>query len=203
MRKIKEAEVRYQKAQAEYEEARRKRDAAFTAFQQSDEKRRAQFEQENAEVRELQLGLGAGKHAAVLSYFQAVIDGSLNGEPDAVSAELGYSPDSKHLVADIELPDYSIIPEQTGFRYVKSADRVDPMLRPAAKRKALYLHLICQIALKCLDTVFRSGAPAAVVDCLTVNCMLETVDPATGQKAIVHLTEREQDVGYGQPPDHG
>lgn len=62
----------------------------------------------------------------MLSYFQAVIDGSLKGEPDAVSAELGYSLDSKHLVVDLELPDWSTIPEQISFKYVKSADRIDP-----------------------------------------------------------------------------
>ena len=76
------------------------------------------LEQENDALRKLRLGLGVGEHAAVLSYFQAVIDGSLKGEPDAVSAELGYSPDSKHLVVDLELSGLSTIPQEIGFKYV-------------------------------------------------------------------------------------
>ena len=156
-RKVEDAELRHQQAQAQYDAARLERHRNFAEFQEAEEKRRTQLEQENAAIREFQIGLKGGKHAPVLSYFQEVIDGSLKGEPDAVSAELGYSPDSKHLVVDLELPDLRTIPEEIGYKYVKTADRIDPVPRPAAKRKELYSHLICQIALKCLDTVFRSG----------------------------------------------
>jgi restriction system protein len=185
--KVREVELQHQKAQAKYEAARRRRDVAFAEFEEAEEKRKAQLEQENSAVRELQIGLEAGEHAPVLSYFQAVIDGSLKGEPDAISVELGYSPDSKHLIVDLELPDLSTIPEEIAFKYVKLGDRIDPVPRPAPKRKALYSHLICQVALKCVDTVFRSGAPANVLDGLTVNGMLDTIDPATGQRVRVCL----------------
>lgn len=185
--KVKNAELWHQQAQAEYELARLRRDGALAEFRKSEEKRKTQIEQENETIREFQLGLEEGQHEPVLSYFQEVIDGSLKGEPDAVSAELGYSPDSKHLVVDLELPDLYTIPEEIGYKYVKAADRVDPIPRPAAKRKDLYSHLICQVALKCVDTVFRSGAPAGVVDCLTVNGMLDTIDPATGRDVRVCL----------------
>ena len=186
-KKVDQAELRHQKALMAFQEARQKRDRAFAAFQEEQERQKALLEQQNASVRKLQLGLEEGEHASVLSYFQEVIDHSLNGEPDAVSAELGYSQDSKHLVVDLNLPDLTAIPEEIGFKYVKSADRIDPVPRPAAKSKALYSHLICQVALKCIDTVFRSGAPAGVVDCLTVNGMLDTLDPATGQNIRVCL----------------
>ena len=77
---------------------------------------------------------------------------------------------------DLELPELSAVPEETGFRYVKSTDRIDRIIRPPAKRKALYGDLLCQIALKCIDTVFR-GAPDGAVECLTLNGMLDTIDP--------------------------
>ena len=186
-RKVEDAERRHQQARAQYDAARLERHRNFAEFQEAEEKRRTQLEQENAVIREFQIGLKACKHAPVLSYFQEVIDGSLKGEPDAVSAELGYSPDSKHLVVDLELPDLRAIPEEIGYKYVKTADRIDPVHRPASKRKELYSHLICQIALKCLDTVFRSGAPTGVVDCLTVNGMLDTIDLATGRDTRVCL----------------
>ncbi len=184
---LKDSERRFEASRAAHEELQRKHAAALAAFEAGEEERKSEVERENATVHELQRGLGAAEHTAVLSYFRAVIGGSLQGEPDAVSAELGYSPNSKHLVIDLELPDLSAVPEESGYKYVKTADRIDPVPRPAAKRKALYGHLICQVALKCIDTVFRGGAPSGVVDCLTVNGMLDTVDPATGQDVRVCL----------------
>jgi hypothetical protein len=35
-----------------------------------------------------------------------------------------------------------------------------------------------QVALKCVDAIFR-GSPAGVVECLTLNGMLDTIDPST------------------------
>ena len=75
-----------------------------------------------------QRGLESNEHAAIVGYFKLIIDQSLEGEPDAISAEVGYGPDSRHLVVDLELPELSAVPEETGFRYVKSTDRIDLML---------------------------------------------------------------------------
>jgi restriction system protein len=142
----------------------------------------------------------------VVSYFKLVLDGSLAGEPDAVSAEVGYSPGSKHMVVELELPEFSTVPEETGFRYVKSGDRIEPVARPLPKRRALYSHLLSQVALKFVDTVFRASPPG-IVDCLTLNGMLDTVDPATGQQVRVCLlsvrvtedTFRTLNLGQVQP----
>jgi len=109
-------------------------------------------------VRELQRGLEAKEHSAVVGYFKLVIERSLNGEPNAVSAEVGYAPDSWHLVVDLELPELSVVPEVMGFRYVKSPDRIDPIIRPAGKRKALYANLLCQVALKCRNAAHHCQA---------------------------------------------
>jgi hypothetical protein len=102
----------------------------------------------------------------------------LSGDPDALSAEVGYSKDSRHLVVDLELPEISAVPEESGFRYIKSGDRIDMLPRPTVKRKALYASLLYQVALKCVDAIFR-GSPAGVVECLTLNGMLDTIDPST------------------------
>lgn len=185
--KIDTAELRHQEAEAEFQQNLQRRDKAASEFRDSERKRKEQIDRENAHVRDLIDNLAAGERSSVLSYFREVISRSLKGEPDAISAEIGYSPDSRHLVIDLELPDVSTIPDEVRFKYVKSADRIDPVPRPATKRKALYSNLICQIALKCMDTVFRSGAPIRVVECVTINGMLDTVDPATGQNVRVCL----------------
>ena len=163
-------------------------------------------ERRDAAVQEAHRRLDAGEHAGVVGYFKLVLESSLAGDPDALSAEVGYSPDSKHMVVDLELPEFSVVPEEAAFRYVKSGDRVEPVARPLAKRKAVYSHLLSQVVLKCVDTVFRASPPA-VLDCLTLNGMLDAVDPATGRQVRVCLlsvrvtedTFRAINLGQVQP----
>jgi restriction system protein len=181
-----EANRRFDEAEASYRKHLQARATAIAAFEADESTRKSEVDRLNASVRELQKGLEAKEHSAVVGYFKLVIERSLNGEPNAVSAEVGYAPDSRHLVVDLELPELSVVPEEMGFRYVKSPDRIDPIIRPAGKRKALYANLLCQVALKCTDTVFRGDLTNAV-ECLTLNGMLDTIDPATGQNIRVCL----------------
>ena len=180
-RRVMEADRRFDAAYAAYKERLHERAEAFSQFEATENTRREEIDQHNATVLAWQRSLEANEHAAVVGYFKLIINRSLEGEPDAISAEVGYGPDSRHLVVDLELPELSAVPEETGFRYVKSTDRIDRIIRPPARRKALYGNLLSQVALKCIDTVFR-GAPNSAVECLTLNGMLDTIDPSTGQQ---------------------
>jgi restriction system protein len=186
-RKRKEtARTRFEAADAVYQKRRRDRSAALKQFDAAESERRAEHDLRNGAVDEFYCKLTALDHASVVAHFKLVLERSLVGDPDAFSAEVGYSPDSRHLVVDLELPEISAVPEESAFRYVKVGDRIDPVLRPPAKRKALYANLLYQVALKCVDAVFR-GSPVGVVDCLTLNGMLDTIDPSTGQRVRVCL----------------
>jgi restriction system protein len=185
-RKTELAETQFASAHETYMASRRADDRALQAFQDRETERKSAYDAENEKVLSFQRSLAAAEHAAVLRYFKLVLDRSIRGEPDAISAEIGYSKDSKHLVVDLELPEFSVIPEEIGFKYIKTNDRIDPVVRPLAKRKLLYSNLISQITLKCVDTIFRSDT-AGVVECLTLNGMLDTIDPATGQQVRVCL----------------
>jgi len=185
-RRLLEANHRFDEADAAYNARLRARAAAFAAFEAAEGARKSEIDRHNDSVRELERRLEAQEHAAIVGYFKIVLDRSLAGEPNAVSAEAGYAAESRHLVVDLELPEFSVVPEETGFRYVKSADRIDPIIRPEARRKALYANLLCQVALKGIDTVFR-GDHAGAVECLTLNGMLDTIDPARGQNVRVCL----------------
>jgi restriction system protein len=180
-RRVLDAARRFDEADTTYRKRLQARAVALEAFEAEEATRKAEVESHNASVMELQRGLNDAEYSAVVNYYGLVISRSLEGEPDAVSADVGYSPDSRHLVVELELPDPPVVPEETSFRYNRAADRVEPIVRPMAKRKVLYTHLISQIALKCIDTVYRGG-PIGAVACLTLNGMLDTVDPATGQK---------------------
>lgn len=197
---------RFEAAEAEYKSSRQEQAAAFGTFETEEDARQVALERENADVREAQEALEACQHAAVISYSHLLFGKNLAGEPDAVSAEIGYSPDSRHLVVDLELPELSVVPQEASFRYVKSGDKIEPVSRPIAKRKALYAYLLSQVALKSIDIVFR-GFPEGVVECLTLNGMLDTIDPATGQQVRVCLlsvrvtadTFRTLNLGQVQP----
>ena len=184
--RVTEADRRFDAAYAAYNQRLNERAEAISQFEAKENARREEIARHNGTVLAWQSGLEANEHAAVVGYFKLIINRSLEGEPDAVSAEVGYGPESRHLVVDLELPELSAVPEETGFRYVKSTDRIDRIIRPPAKRKALYSYLLSQVALKCIDTVFR-GTPNSAVECLTLNGMLDTIDPAIGQQIRVCL----------------
>ena len=185
-RRVKENQRKFADDQAAYEDERKSRIRAKIAFQIRESTRQAEVIRHNQEVEQSEHAFRAGEHDATVKYFQCALDESLAGEPDAESATIGYSADSRHLVVDLELPEFTAIPEETGFRYVKASDRIDPIARPVAKRKTLYARLVNLVSLKCIDTVFRAD-PKQTVDCLTVNGMLDAVDPATGQDVRVCL----------------
>ena len=186
VRQLDAASARFDAAQSAYEANRKARAAALAELEKSEQARRADLERTNDKIREIHRGLAAAEHGGIVAYLKLVLERSLMGEPDAIAAEVGYSAESRHLVVDLELPELAVVPEEASFKYIKSADRIDTVPRPMAKRKSLYSSLISQITLKCVDTVFRS-APLGVVDCLTVNSMLDAIDPATGQQVRVCL----------------
>ena len=185
-RRLEVADKKYGAAHDEYESIRELHLKALTQFKESEEARRSEVLQSNEKVAQMKAGLDAAEHGSVVSCFKLVFESHLRGEPDALAAEIGYSPESRHLVVDLELPDLSVVPEEASFKYVKSTDRIETAMRPDTKRKAMYGNLISQITLKCVDTVYRTGLDN-VVDCLTVNSMLDAVDPATGQQIRVCL----------------
>jgi restriction system protein len=157
------------------------------AFLQAQEIRRGEVDSHNAQLAAIAQGYADNEHEAVVWYHKNLIDRGLSEEWDATSAEVGYSPESKQIVVDLELPPLSCIPEEASYKYVKSTDRIETSVRPASKRKSLYSHLISQVALKCIDTVFRGSRAYPTAETLVLNGMLDAIDPQTGQDVRVCL----------------
>jgi restriction system protein len=175
-----EARAQFETAKTQHRRRLEKRDLAIAAHEAAELKKKRAVEAHNEGIDAIEAGLGNNDHKAIVEFYGLLLSTSLTSEFDAVAADVGYSPDSRHLVVDLELPPLEVVPENTGYRYVKSGDRIDPQARTAAKRGALYASLVNQVVLKCVDTVFRGGPD--ILDCLSVNGMLETIDPATGQQ---------------------
>ena len=185
-KQVEECERRLLADRAAYDAEQKARDRALAEFQTAEAARKVAIIEHNQQVEAFETAVLAGEHDEVVGYFQLVLDSSLKGEPDAESAAVGYSTDSRHLVIDLELPEITSVPEEASFKFIKASDRIDAVVRPPAKRKAQYAHLINLVSLKCVDTVFRAD-PAQLVDCLTLNGMLDAIDPATGQDVRVCL----------------
>ena len=186
LKKEKEASARFEAADAAYRKKREDRLVALTQFEALENERREEHDRKSNAIAEHYDKVKALDHGSVVAHFKLVLEKSLLGDPDAFAAEVGYSPDSRHLVVDLELPEPSAVPEESGFRYLKASDRIETLPRAPAKRKALYSNLLYQVALKCIDAIFR-GSPGGVVDCLTLNGMLDTIDLSTGQQVRVCL----------------
>ena len=172
--------------QIAHEQHTTERQSAYNQYLSAQDAKRVSINEYNAEILASHSRLLEGSYQEVVDFFSELFRRSLNGEPDALSAECGYSPESKHLVIDLDLPEISVIPDENLFKYIKSTDMITATARPQNKRHAAYSNLLCQIVLKAVDTVFR-GSSNDIVACLTVNGMLETIDPATGQNIRVCL----------------
>ena len=179
--RLKASKEKYDLAIVAHQQKLKEQEMQVEAFRRREAERKSEIERHNLGVDTLEKRLSQGDHSTVISVYQTLLEESLESEIDALSAEVGFAPDSRHLVVDLELPEISVIPEEQAFRYTKSTDTISSTPRPPLKRKALYANLLCQIALKAIASVYRVS-PVGPIDCLTLNGMIDALDPSTGQQ---------------------
>ena len=113
----------------------------------------------------------AVQKALATSVFPEGLDGSCAAQ---------YVPESGELWVEYELPRQQVVPEVTGYRYVKTKDLIQPEPRKDAEIKKLYEKLIAQVALRTLAEVF-DVAPATLVRGIVFNGYVSAKDKATGK----------------------
>ncbi|MGO9152300.1 restriction endonuclease [Mycobacterium sp.] len=96
-------------------------------------------------------------------------------------ARLAYSPQSRQLVVEYELPAGDVVPKTKSYRYVKSQDKVVETARPAPQVKGLYASAIAQLTLLCLAHIFRVDTKQHI-DVVVFNGVVDTIDPRTGKR---------------------
>jgi restriction system protein len=141
----------------------------------------------NGQVRLIGHQMASGDRAAVCEYFAAALYASAGwpeGFPRRVRTSWDHS--EKHLIVDWELPDSSIVPAISRYRYIKSDDRETQIPRPAGERKAIYRNALAQSALAVLAEIFRADH-SRVVSNATVNGFVSCADRATGRRSKVFL----------------
>lgn len=97
-------------------------------------------------------------------------------------ARAAYTPDSRQLVVECELPNVTVIPAAKSYRYVKSRHQVVESARSASQVKTLYANAIAQLTLVFLAASFASDIHQDV-DVVVLNGVVDTIDPRTGSPA--------------------
>lgn len=187
---IQEAELTYRRGRegrAVREEQRKAALADATRAHERDvAKLIARTEAQNAEVDAFQAKFAGGDPAAVVEYFSLVMDASQYPPGFPKRHRIAFVPESKQLVIEYELPDFSIIPSVRQYKYVRARDAIEESARPATQQKALYAGVVAQSTLRTIHEVFEADRGGRL-ETIVFNGYVETTDPATGRGVSPHL----------------
>ncbi len=148
------------------------------------EKERREVEQANSQIDEFETKLDAADPAAIVDYLGMVLDRSRYPEDFPTGHKLAFVPESKQVVVEHDLPSFDVIPEEKGFKYVKSRDEIASAARPETQRKALYASVIAQMALRTVHELCEADRRGHV-ETVVYNGMVESIDKRTGTPARV------------------
>ncbi|MEA2500144.1 MAG: restriction system protein [Actinomycetota bacterium] len=154
----------------------------FEAHQAATAALAAEAEQHDKEVEAFRAEFTAGDPDAVVSYFDLVLQRSAYPEGFPQAYRLAYVPESKQLVVEYQLPTAAVVPPVKAYKFMKTKDEVTSTPRAAVQIKSLYGTVVAQSTLRILHEVFEADR-GCHVGTLVLNCVVDTVDPATG-KAI-------------------
>ncbi|HVG33109.1 MAG TPA: restriction endonuclease [Pyrinomonadaceae bacterium] len=184
------AEQQYQVALAQWKAAEQQRlsqlEKLRTAYDADQQAFMAKKTQRNAEVDALETAYQSGDLEAVITYNTMVLERSLYPDGFPQEFRLAYTPESKELVVDYELPNISIVPTENEHKYVKSRDIIEIKPRKQAEIKNLYQDIVAAVALRTLHEVFEAdqGNHLAVA---TFSGFVQTVDLTTGRDMRPYL----------------
>jgi len=176
------------RAAAQAEELRQRQLAEYyRQYQAWADAERRRILQHNDQVRVIGQQMAAGDREAVCEYFAAALYASAGWPEDFPRrARTDWDRAGNHLIADWELPDFSVVPALSRYRYIKSDDRETQIPRPAGERKSLYRNVLAQSALAVMAEIFRADH-ARLVSTVTVNGFVSCADPATGRRSKAFL----------------
>jgi restriction system protein len=182
---VEAAEARFQAAVREHEqrevECQAKLAAAKAEFDAKVAEATDVTQQQHADVDELERRFEAGDPEAVCEYLSAALRRMSAPYEELREPRVAFSPQSRQLVIELELPTFDQMPTAREYRYVKARDEIAATVMPATERKRLYSSMIAQVALLSINTAFEADTHDAV-ETIIVNGHVQTVDKRTGQE---------------------
>lgn len=141
----------------------------------------------NEEIRQFEAAVESGEAEATKAYYELVLANSEYPDDFPSSHRVGYVPESRQLIVDLQLPTLAeAIPPVEKYTFVKSADEIREKARTDRSRKAQYVDVISQIALRSLHEVF-SASDDAPIDTVAFNGFVVAVDPSTGREVRPYI----------------
>lgn len=178
------AEKAFAEASSEHEAREAKRKAELAKAEANHSSRLAELETEtakqHAEVDELEQNFQAGQPEAVIEFISATVAAEPPSVELPVAPRIGFSPESRQLVIEVQLPGLEVIPDARAYRYIKTRNEIAPSPMPATERKRRYASLIAQIALLTTHCCFASDTHG-VIETIIVNGHVATTDKRTGR----------------------
>ena len=129
---------------------------------------------------ELTVSRRGGDPAGVAAQIESVLTALPLPRVINPKAKVEYSADSRQLVVEYELPTLDVVPKAKSYRYVKSAETVVEVPRPASRRKALYASTIAQLTLLSLAAIVEFDSERHI-DAVVFNGVVDTLDPRSGE----------------------
>ena len=136
---------------------------------------------QHQDVDDLEAQFQEGDPAAVSEYMGAALAAmTLPYDPPA-EPRVAFSPASRQLVIELELPTIEVIPTVREYRYVKTRDEISEVPMPVSERSHLYTSVVAQVTLSAISEAFRADH-AGVVATIVLNGNVQTIDKRTGQQ---------------------
>jgi len=160
--------------------------AAHKAYKESEVRLKHKQDQRNEEVEEFRKAYEAADPDAIVAYNNMVLERSEYPSDFPQEFRLAYTPESKQLVVEYQLPCVDVVPRVTQYRYVQSRDEfAEKQCKPTEIRE-LYKDVIAAVALRTIHEVLEADQRLHI-DVVVFNGFLQTVDRATGQDIRPHL----------------
>lgn len=162
-------------------EASRTRDltTARQTFEAEQDRKRGSAATQNALVDQLEEGFKQLDPDAVDEYISGVLDSEFYPEQFPIAHRVAYSPNSKQLVVELELPSIDAMPDVREHKFVKTKDSITSVALPSRERKSLHDSSLAQLAIRTIWSLFRAD-PFGVIDTIVLNGHIRSIDKRTG-----------------------
>jgi len=164
-----DVEARYQRAVAQWEEAR---DAYLHERKES-----------NALIDRKKEAYLKGETEGILDYCDIVLSRSEYPDCFPQSYDLDYNSESKLLIVDYELPPLAAIPTVREVKYILSRDEFTERYLPKTQINELYDNILYQVALRTIYELFE-GDTANALFLIVFNGYVRSIAAATGQEQV-------------------
>jgi restriction system protein len=140
---------------------------------------------------------------AVVEYFSMVFEDDAMFEDRSPNVRVAYVADSSQLVVEYEFPLVEMVPPESGYKYVKKSDSIEPIPRKLPEIRKIYKETLAQVVCRVLRATISADVGNAVA-VVVVNGFVDTTDPGTGNRitptiiSVSASTKELREINFGK-----